>query len=452
VSADPARRAAVDVVLAVDRDAAFANLLLPRVLRDRRISGADAGLATELTYGTLRWQGTLDAVIAAGARREVAALDPPVRAALRVGTYQLLHTRVPPHAAVSTTVDLAREVAGVRPAGLVNAVMRRASESTWPGWVERLTSPDDPLGRQAFESGYPRWIAQALLDALGGDTAELAALLAADRPTTHLLARPGLIDADTLAELAGPGSSRGLFSPYAVRLAGGDPSRLAPIQDGRARVQDEGSQLVALAARQAPVEGAGDGRWLDLCAGPGGKSSLLAGLLPDDGRLVAADVQPHRARLVCRGVSGTATAVVVADGTRPAWRPASFDRVLADVPCSGLGSLRRRPELRWRRQPGDIDLLGPLQRELLAAAVASVRPGGVVVYATCSPHLAETVAVVEDALADRPELTLLDARSALPGVPDLGDGPYVQLWPHKHGTDAMFIALLSRGSASSLRR
>lgn len=444
MSADPARRAAVDVVLAVERDGAFANLLLPAVLRDRRISGNDAALATELAYGTLRWQGVLDAVIAAGARRPAAALDPSVRAALRVGAYQVLHTRVPAHAAVSTTVDLARDLAGPRPVGLVNAVMRRVSESGWTTWVDRLAPKRDPLGRRAFESGYPRWIAEAYLKALGDNEAELAALLASDRPTTHLLARPGRIDAEELAALAGEGATVGRFSPYAVRLAGGDPSRLAPIQDGRARVQDEGSQLVALAARRAPVADGGDERWLDMCAGPGGKSSLLAGLLPAGGCLLAADVLPHRAALVLRGVAATATTVVVADGTRPAWRADRFDRVVADVPCSGLGSLRRRPELRWRRQPADVASLVPLQRDLLDSAIDAARPGGIVAYATCSPHPDETVGVVEAVVARRPDLTRLDAREALPDVPDVGPGPYVQLWPHKHGTDAMFIALIRR--------
>lgn len=448
MTVDPARRAAADVVLAVDRDAAFANLLLPRLLRERGISGTDAAFATELAYGALRWQGSLDAVIESGARRSVTSLDPPVRAALRIGAYQVLHTRVPPHAAVSTTVDLGRDLLGPKPAGFINAVMRRVSEQPWERWVETLTDSDDELGRLAFAAGYPRWIATALLEALAGDTEQLGELVAVDRPTTHLLARPGLIEAAALAESAGPGATLGHLSPYAVHLHGGDPSRLAAVQDGRARVQDEGSQLVALVAARAGVSGR-DSQWLDMCAGPGGKSSLLAGLLPGDGRLVSADLQIHRANLVTRGVEGTATTVIVADGTRPAWRAASFDRVLADVPCSGLGSLRRRPDLRWRRQPPDVDLLGPLQRDLLGSAIDAVRPGGVAVYATCSPLLAETSTVVADVVGRRTDVEVVDARPLLPGVADLGDGPFVRLWPHLHGTDAMFVAVLRRISDES---
>jgi 16S rRNA (cytosine967-C5)-methyltransferase len=441
---DPARRAAADVALAVDRDGAYANLLLPRLLRERAITGTDAAFATELTYGMLRRSGVLDAVIGAGANREAAALEPAVRAVLRLGAYQLLHTRVPPHAAVSSTVDLSREVAGPRPAGLVNAVMRRVAERDWPGWVDRLAPRNDPLGRLAFDRGFPRWVAESLLATLDGDEAELDLALGEERPTTHLVARPGRITRDALLAAAGSGATAGPWSPYAVRLSGGDPGGLAAIRDRRAGVQDEGSQLVAVALTLAPIDGR-DGWWLDACAGPGGKATLLAGLLPPDARLLASDVAPHRAGLVRRSstaVSGES--VVVADATRPAWRDGGFDRVLIDAPCTGLGALRRRPELRWRRQPADVLRLQAIQQALLGAALDAVRVGGVVAYATCSPHLAETAAVVDRARQLRPEVEPLDARTFLPGVPRLGNGPYVQLWPHRHGTDAMFLALLRR--------
>jgi 16S rRNA (cytosine967-C5)-methyltransferase len=449
---DPARRAAVDVLLAVDRDGAYANLALPRLLRDRSITGTDAAFATELTYGTLRRSGVLDVVITAGARRDAATLDPAVRAVLRLGAYQLLHTRVPPHAAVSETVELSREVAGPRPAGLVNAVLRRVAERDWAGWVEELAPPGDPLGRLAFDRGYPRWVAAAMLDALGGNSAELDRALTDARPVTHLLARPGRISRDELLIDAGPEASAGPWSPYAVRLAGGDPAGLAAIRDRRAGVQDEGSQLVALALARAPLEGR-DAWWLDACAGPGGKSSLLAGLLPDGAHLLAADRAPHRAGLVHQTLRAEAAAsVVVADATRPAWRDGGFDRVLVDAPCTGLGALRRRPEARWRRQPGDAARLQVVQRGLLLAGADALRVGGVLAYATCSPHLAETIEVVDAALAAHPGLELLDARPLMAGVPDLGDGPTVQLWPHRHETDAMFLAVFVRRSSPNFPR
>jgi 16S rRNA (cytosine967-C5)-methyltransferase len=440
---DPARRTAYDVVLAVDVDGAYANLLLPRLLRERSVDERDAAFATELTYGTLRWAGVLDEIVAAGARRPADSLDPPVRAVLRLGAYQLLHLRVAQHGAVHATVDLARAVAGEKVVGLVNAVLRRVAERDWPGWVDRL-APGDDIGRLAFEHAQPRWIVTALSEALGGDIDELRAALAEDRPVTHLVARPGRISRDELVAESPPGATAGPWSPYAVRLAGGNPASLAAVRDGAAAVQDEGSQLVALALTRVAV-GSPDLRWLDICAGPGGKSALLAGLLPSGGRLVAADVSPHRARLVHAALRGAAGSAVVADGTVPAWAPGEFDRVLVDAPCTGLGALRRRPEVRWRRRPDDVPQLVDLQRRLLRSAVDAVRPGGVVAYVTCSPHPAETHEVVEHVMAEAPHLSRLDARDYLPGIPQLGAGPDVQLWPHRHGTDAMYLALLRSG-------
>ena len=211
-------------------------------------------------------------------------------------------------------------------------------------------------------------------------------------------------------------------------------------------MQDEGSQLCAVALTRPPVDG-GDERWLDLCAGPGGKSALLGALLAiQGGRLDAVEKAPHRARLVEQSTEGLPIVVHVGDGRSPAalgLASGTFDRVLVDAPCTGLGSLRRRPESRWRRQPSDVGELTKLQRELLLTAIDLVRPGGVVAYVVCSPHLSETVGVVADVVR-RTGVTPLDTREAFPEMPMLGDGPYVQLWPHRHGTDAMFCALLRK--------
>jgi len=218
-------------------------------------------------------------------------------------------------------------------------------------------------------------------------------------------------------------------------------------------VQDEGSQLVALALTRVPLDDQpADGRrWLDLCAGPGGKSALLGGLVAlEGGTLDAVEPAEHRAELVRRAVDGLPVTVHVADGREAPLPDAAFDRVLVDAPCTGLGALRRRPEARWRRRPEDVAELSRLQRELLTAALRHARPGGVVAYVTCSPHLAETAGVVaavtrrRGRAAEVVEVEQLDARPFLPGVPDLGPGPGVQLWPHRHGTDAMFLALLRR--------
>ena len=229
-------------------------------------------------------------------------------------------------------------------------------------------------------------------------------------------------------------------------LEGGDPGALADVRSGRLGVHDEGSQLVALALAAAPVEGR-DERWLDLCAGPGGKAALLTGLARDRGAvLIAHERLLHRAVLVrstLRGYGPPGT-VLCGDGTRASWRPGTFDRVIVDAPCSGLGALRRRPESRWRRTPDDVTTLVCLQRDLLGAALDATRPGGAVAYVTCSPHHDETRGVVDAVLAGRDDAVEEDARPLLPSVTDLGEGPHLQLWPHRHGTDAMFLALLRR--------
>lgn len=465
---DPARDAAYDALRAVDERDAYANLVLPGLLRDRRLEGRDAALATELVYGTLRGLGTYDAVLDACLDRPLDKLDPPILDVLRLGAHQALSTRIPAHAAVAATVELARTKVGPGPAKLVNAVLRRVSATDLDGWVERLAT-GDPIGRLALRYAHPSWIVRAFHDALGSDLDELASCLAADneRPAVTLVARPGRCSVD---ELVAAGAQPTRWSPYGAVLAHGDPARIAAVRDQRAGVQDEGSQLVTLALASVPLapalvrpddsttwdEAAGypdgpeygnDSHWLDLCAGPGGKAALLAGLATERGAaLVAVEQHEHRARLVERALAGDAGdhRVIVADGREPIPGAGPFDRVLLDAPCSGLGALRRRPEARWRRQPSDIAALRPLQVELLDAALSGTRPGGVVAYITCSPHLAETATVVGDVLERRADAERMDARKLLPDVPDLGDGPDVQLWPHRHGTDAMYLALLRR--------
>ncbi len=442
---NPARRAALDALAAVRERDAYANLVLPGLLRERGISGRDAALSTELCYGTSRARGLLDAVLQTCVDRPLSEVDGELLDALRLGSYQLLRTRVPPHAAVAATVDLVRAARGSGAAGFVNAVLRRVGRHDENAWIEAVAPArdDDPVGHLAMAHSHPRWIAQVFADALGGDHDELAAALAADtRPLVHLVARPGQISAAELA--AATGGQAAPYSPYGVHLAeGGDPGELAPVRDHLAHVQDEGSQLVALALADAPLDGP-DGRWLDLCAGPGGKAALLGALAAIRGAtLDAVEPAEHRARLVRQACAGLPVTVYVADGRDSGLPERAFDRVLVDVPCTGLGALRRRPEARWRRRPDDVAGLVRLQRELLLAAWRLVRAGGVVAYVTCSPHTDETVGVVQDVLR-RTGAEQLDATVGFPGVPLLGEGPQVQLWPHRHGTDAMFCALFRR--------
>ena len=558
-TADP-RRTAYDVLAAVRDREAYANLLLPRLLAERKLAGRDAALATELAYGTLRGRGTYDAVLATCSDRPLEKLDPPVLDVLRLGAHQLLSTRVGAHAAVATSVDLARSVAGPRVSGYVNAVLRRVSTRDLAAWLD-IVAPDpaaDPDGNLAVRLSHPRWIIAAYRAALGdaagrpftasgpvsaappaGEPATAGPPAHADsdaRPatagppahadtdaSTATAGPPAHADTDARTATAGPpadvdsaagpagtpggrdaqvtggaavteleaalaagnarprvtlaafpagrprddvmpaGAVPGRWSPYAFTLAAGDPAPL--IESGAAAVQDEGSQLAAIALSRAPVtprpgEGEPNGeRWLDMCAGPGGKARLLYGLAAARGaRLTAAELHPHRAALVRdalttagRDIPGEPPAfeVLVADGTRPPWPEGTFDRVLVDVPCTGLGALRRRPEARWRKTESDLPELTALQRDLLRSALAAVRPGGVVGYVTCSPVPAETSAVVTDVAASRPGTEVLDATALLPGVPGAGSANplFAQLWPHRHGTDAIFIALLRRARA-----
>lgn len=443
---DPARRAAFDVLRAVAERDAYANLALPALLAERGITGRDAAFATELTYGTCRCRGLLDTVIAAASGRPVDQIDPVLLDLLRLGAYQLLRTNVAQHAAVSTTVEQAGIEFDTARAGFVNGVLRSIARRDERSWVAELApaAATDPVGHAAFVHAHPRWIAQAFADALGSDAGELDAALAADdaRPGVHLAARPGALTAAALAEAVG--GEVGRYSPYAVYLSGGDPGRLAALRDGQALVQDEGSQLVARALTLAPCDGDDGGRWLDLCAGPGGKTALIAAIAAEQGAgVTAVEPNPRRAELVEQNTIGLDVQVLRVDGRESSLPVESFDRVLVDAPCTGLGALRRRPEARWRRTPADVPVLAKLQRELLAAAIRLTRPGGVVLYATCSPHLAETVGVVSDALRRHP-VTALDTRALFSPADNLGAGPHVQLWPHRHGTDAMFAAALRR--------
>ena len=454
---------------AVDVDQAYANLELPQVLRRARVSGRDAAFSTELTYGTLRMQGLYDRIIAVAADRASSTIDLPVLAVLRLGVHQLLGMRVPDHAAVSATVGLARQEVGQGASGFVNAVLRRVGERERADWVDAaLEGSTDPVLRAAVEHSHPEWIARALRASLIGAgvvaaevEGELTELLAAhnDPAPVTLVARPGLVDG---AELEETGARPASTAPTAWVLPGGDPGDLAAVRDGRAAVQDAGSQLLTLALAQAPLEGR-DERWLDLCAGPGGKAGLLAALATEKGvRLRANEVSAHRAELVRHTLAGAVDVgadveVTVDDGRQiGAQEPDTYDRVLVDAPCTGLGALRRRPEARWRRSPQDLTTLGPLQRALLASALDATRPGGLVAYATCSPHLAETQLVVRDVLKRRDDVELVDVRpllrdragEALTGTGGTDAEPWAQLWPHRHGTDGMFVALIRRREVS----
>ena len=446
------RHVAFDVLRAVTDDDAYANLLLPARLRRARLSGAEAAFATELTYGTLRRRGHYDLVIARAAGRSIEAIDPVALDVLRLGAHQLLGMSTPPHAAVGETVELTRRARAARTTGFVNAVLRTISRDDDATWTARLLEGvTDADERLAIEHAHPDWVVRALRASLDreGRGDELEAMLIADNvpPRVTLVALPGLAEPSALGAPA-------RYAPTAVPSAAGDPGAHPLVASGRARVQDEGSQLAALALSRYRDVVPGE-RWLDLCAGPGGKAALLAAEARLAGaRLVANELVPARARLVRAALQAVDPEVEVRTGdgrTVGASEPGVYDRVLLDAPCTGLGALRRRPEARWRKTEHDVPQLALLQAELLSSALTALKPGGVLAYVTCSPHLAETTAVVDALLTERPDkVAPLDARAVLARVSrtplDLGelDHGAAQLWPHRHGTDAMFIQLLTR--------
>ena len=478
--ADPARLVAFEVLRAVAAEDAYANLVLPARIRHHGLDKRDAGFATELSYGALRGQGTYDAILARCVDRPLEELDPAILDALRIGVHQLLAMRVPAHAALDQTVGLARAVIGAGPSALINAVLRKVSARTLDEWLDLLLSTEtDATTIASIRYAHPEWIVRALRQSLvahGRAVSEIDALLEADNaaPVVNLVALPGVGSLDEALE---GGATPGELVEGSALSSGGDLGRLASVRDGSTRVQDVGSQLVARAMAAVDLGttpgdnisadpgtnsggetgtdsgGAGE-RWLDLCAGPGGKAALLGALARQRGaHLLANESAPHRAKLVRQALSAVpreAWEVRTGDGRDLGTeQPESFDRVLVDVPCTGLGALRRRPESRWRRTPKDLVDLGPLQRQLLNSAIDAVKPGGVVAYVTCSPHPAETTAVVSDALRKREDLELLDAGAVLDGVSltghlEAGHELTAQLWPHVHQTDAMFLALIRK--------
>ncbi|MFN8137753.1 MAG: transcription antitermination factor NusB [Propionicimonas sp.] len=409
-------------------------------------AAATSVVRTRLRHGACRaaraarWAGTTG-VIEAASGRALRTLQPAVVDVLRLGTHQLLGMRVPAHAAIATSVDLAALEVGERVTGLVNAVLRRVAERDWPGWLAELSSGEDELGRLALATHHPRWIVEAWSRVL--PAAESRDALAADNVALvpNLVVRPPRRPRRTGRD------------PRPVVAVRGAPRRRSRRRRGRGRGPAGAGRgpAVGRPLALARAEALGAPGWMRVRR-PGGKSALLAGLAREAGtRLVASELQPHRAQLVAANLRAygppNQPVTIVADGTRPAWRAGTFARVLADVPCTGLGALRRRPESRWRRSASDLPGLVGLQRRLLARAIEAAAPGGVIAYVTCSPHPEETAAVVADAHG----ATVLDAAAHLPEVPDAAAGNLVQLWPHRHGTDAMFLALLRREGAPADR-
>ena len=536
---------AYNLLCKIRENDAYSNLLVPASLKAGNFSAQEKGFITDCVYGTLRWQGFADAVISAACKRDKSKISADVLDILRLGTYRTLFTSEKTYAVVNSSVEIAKKRTGRGSAGFVNAVMRKIALRSRKEWESLLTSriaKNCTDKRLAVRASHPEWIVEELRKSYekagydwgkirktrekselgqvsadssgksvaGGSVADetvaadmtsadpisadpIAAMLEADNaaPSVTLCARPGLAEPDEILENMPKNvlCERGKYSPYALKIKKGGVNAIEAVKKGLAGVEDEGSQIAALALVNAPVEvlvnvpvnapievsekAAGisikaakieasesskalkiSEKWLDMCAGPGGKTALLGACAAQrNATLTANEPSEHRAKLVRENCSAlparTLEKVYERDG-RELGRmfPETFDRILVDAPCSGLGSLRRRAEARWRKNRSDIKQLAEIQRGLLLSAAGAVRKGGVIAYVTCSPALAETREIVDYALSERSDLQRLDAAAVIrgfaPDIPLPDSGGDVQLFEHIHDTDQMFVALLRK--------
>ena len=399
-----ARLLAYDLVSQVNRNGAYANLRLPELLADSDLDLRDRSFVTELAYGTLRLQGKHDYAISKKADRPINELDEKIVDLLRLGIHQIFEMRVPIHAAVGETVEVARAVAGESKASYVNALLRSISTDLDMYDVLQNDPKVASIEKLAILYSHPTWIINAYFDQLK-DWAAVEDLLRTNNVPVapHVVAWPGKSSVSEILEVGGDKLSLGTYSVLSNTL----PNDYPAIKDKRAGIQDMGSQLIAeifyATKSDVPL------KWLDLCAGPGGKAALLHNLLqtnnPKDSFL-ANEPTAHRADLVARVVPKEK--IVSLDGRDWESFGEKFDRILIDAPCSGLGALRRRPEARWRRSLNDLKDLLPLQRDLIDSAYEMLNPGGIIGFATCSPLLAETKSQVLDAKYRHKGLEILD--------------------------------------------
>lgn len=437
---DASRLLAFEILTQVNRHEAYANLILPKALGESALEQRDKGFVTELVYGTIRMQGRHDWILSQVSERPWGSVDAGIVDVARLGVHQLFEMRVPAHAAVSATVELSRKVLGESKATYVNALLRKVSARSLEDWLTFIDEIQDQVERLAIKYSHPEWIVSAYFDLLKEESEVVRALEANNVPAAPtLVSWPGR---STQADLVVLGGSATKYSPYGATSME-IPSDVDLIRKRRAGIQDEGSQLVAHVFSQTAMN---QQDWLDLCAGPGGKAALISSIALQNGKtFVANELSPARARLVEQVIAGGE--VWVGDGRILRERGRTFGAVIADVPCTGIGALRRRPEVRWRRKPSDLSSLTKLQGELLDSAISLVHVGGIIGYATCSPHLAETKVQVNAALKRHPNIRQVSVEPFLPAnLKDAVVNGSMQLWTHRHGTDAMFLALFERVS------
>jgi len=434
---DASRLLAFDLLTEVNRNEGYSNLLLPQALNASTMDDRDRSLVTELLYGTIRMQGKHDWVLAQISDRPWSEVDPGIVDICRLGVHQIHEMRVPDHAAVAATVEVARKRIGESKASFVNALLRSVTRKTMTDWFSPLESIPDPVERLSIQYSHPEWIVSSYYDLLKSwEEVEAALKINNEAATPTLVSWPGYSTQQDLIDVGGEPTQ---FSPYGVHWRG-NPGALDLIKSRKIGVQDEGSQLVAEVFAKA-AQGAS---WLDMCAGPGGKAALLSSIARQRGiTFTANEISAARAELVSQVVHGDR--VLVSDARTIGSLIEKFDAILIDAPCTGLGALRRRPEVRWRRTLQDLRALTQLQRELVESAIEALNPGGVLGYATCSPHLAETSIQISDIKKHHPDVVQIAVDDYLPASLDCAtrDGA-MSLWTHKHGTDAMYLALFRK--------
>jgi len=434
---DAARLLAFDLLTEVNRNEGYSNLLLPQALNASKLDDRDRSLVTELLYGTIRMQGKHDWVLSQVSDRPWADVDSGIADICRLGVHQIHEMRIPDHAAVAATVEVARKRIGESKASFVNALLRSVTRKSLEDWFSPLEAITDPVERLSIKYSHPEWIVSAYYDLLKSwSEVESALKINNEAATPTLVSWPGFSTQQDLIEIGGEPTN---FSSYGANWKG-NPGALDLIKARKIGVQDEGSQLVA----EVFAKAADGSSWLDLCAGPGGKAALLSSIARQRGiKFTANEISVARAELVSQVVHGDR--VLVLDGRTIGSLPEKFDAILIDAPCTGLGALRRRPEVRWRRTLQDLRALTQLQRELVDSAIDALNPGGVLGYATCSPHLAETSIQIADIKKKHSELQQISVDEYLPAsLHDATRDGAMSLWTHKHGTDAMYLALFRK--------
>jgi 16S rRNA (cytosine967-C5)-methyltransferase len=423
----------------VNRNEGYSNLLLPQALNSSKLDERDKSLVTELLYGTIRMQGKHDWVLAQISDRPWTEVDPGIVDVCRMGVHQIHEMRIPDHAAVASTVEVARKRLGESKASFVNALLRNVTRKSQEDWFAPLSAISDPVERMSIQYSHPEWIVSAYFDLLKNwDEVEQALAINNEAATPTLVSWPGLSTIEDLKEIGGEPTT---YSPYGAHWKG-NPGALDLIKARKIGVQDEGSQLVASVFAKASA----GTNWLDMCAGPGGKAALLSNIAREKKIVFTAnEVSAVRADLVRQVVNGDR--VLVGDGREIGNQAEKFDAILIDAPCTGLGALRRRPEVRWRRNLQDLRELTQLQRELIDSGIKALNVGGVLGYATCSPHLAETTIQVSDLKRKHHNMEQIDVASYLPdNLQDSERDQAMALWTHRTGTDAMFLALFKKVS------